>query len=820
MFSTQNKLLETSKNGKYFLERFNTLNFTEIIQDYSSKSFVISEQIQFAIDTISLFMENDKSEMPYFFIIGEQGIGKTALLVHLINQHKHPVIYFVNKNKITTHTINFVKCIYHQMCDLYRLKKEECIEKDMIYHINLLKNILKTVEDKYLYRGNPQKIFIDNLDDSLLQKDAEGYTILDVLEYLNLSTNFKIIATTSRTLPSLTAFREAYNSYRSFSYSRNSSYKEYGQYLKTISYFLERLGVRSSANYKIRSKNILILSASKYLSKSEYRILINKYLNTHLLNDEDCHNIFSKASKNPSKLLKLVGIIKSKNNLQEILNSDRTLFVSYYNEFVNIINTIDNSILRKHVWQVIRLIIITDKPLEPELILKILDIDLTQLENIFVNLEPYFDQGLYFSNESKCSFNDVRIKDFLESSIYFSLDERKLLTIKLINFVESKLNFNSSELSFNLIENCFFLFPLFSQYISKNNSDVLIIYKASNLSRCLFTHRMIDHKHSNLCFFIHPLSIALENKAPTEIIYFYFMLLFANWLYSSSPSEDGVLISNSQSEEPKEEILNSLKREKNHPEGIINIAMKEFMDGNITEFYLQKNLFRAIKMIKFSLRHDLKNIDEVGNYISEFWKTNIKMENGKYSDKINNESKNLPMEMYSSMEKVLNNELFYTVYKNGETPLKGQRGDDIEKLVLKKNTFNIWIKEPIEYCCLGKDVSKYLNATRRRLLKVILKYYHYGYVPLNLLYQAINKFPKDVDEMKDATSYLKLLRNELTASQKPFGPTFNPKEKQKQGFWDFDNIVPNFEFRNRFNYCFIEINDGFKEKFLSQENSH
>lgn len=143
----------------------------------------------------------------------------------------------------------------------------------------------------------------------------------------------------------------------------------------------------------------------------------------------------------------------------------------------------------------------------------------------------------------------------------------------------------------------------------------------------------------------------------------------------------------------------------------------------------------------------------------------------------------------------------YTIFTGWESPRLSVREDEVAEYVNNKNSYDIWIREPIsEICNMGTRFDKRSDMPDERLIRIIktiLYNAHNLYVSLSEVYKSLRPYEKAISETL-VKENKKILNNAISECRKYFPNCFNVD-------WKYDSPFARIVLtKYSFDYCLIE----------------
>ncbi|MFX1478244.1 MAG: AAA family ATPase [Promethearchaeota archaeon] len=183
-------------------------DFQAVFKRHPSNSFVAVAKRRQIFKIFDNFIDSKSVKSPYLFLIGESGIGKTALMANYILTKSSSFIYYFIEycSRDTLYPEAFIKHIYFSLGKIYGLSNS-VLNLEIYDLVELLKKRLHEVANICKKQKYTQVIIIDALDESITDASNSGYhinSIIDVLNCLDIPDNFRILISSSRELTEIT----------------------------------------------------------------------------------------------------------------------------------------------------------------------------------------------------------------------------------------------------------------------------------------------------------------------------------------------------------------------------------------------------------------------------------------------------------------------------------------------------------------------------------------------------------------------------------------------------------------------------------------
>ncbi len=386
----QRKLLDIriralKMNKKLAAKPSEIINFEEVFEKHPANSFVRGKWI---FDSIYKRLNSKKVKSQIITLIGEAGIGKTALVVNYLRQiENNAVFYFLeDKKPDRLNPTTFTKHIYASLSWIHEFKDISEISTSKDAPIELLRKRIREISRKKLARGTQQLIIVDGLDEAL--EVFEGsLSIIDILCGLDLPQNFKLIMT-SRVMPELFFFKEPSQS------------------------------------------NVLLLAGNKKENLQDLENFLISNLSSRGVKPKDIRLLLDRSQGNFQYAVLFLEMIREKEaDVEWILSNPPYGLEGIYEwKLQKISSRVKSPEVRKNIWKVMRTISLLITPQTPLLISQMNGLnDPMYNRDVFGPLEQFFDLVLYNGGQGKCRWYHSSFKDYvLDSKRFFDSERVKL----------------------------------------------------------------------------------------------------------------------------------------------------------------------------------------------------------------------------------------------------------------------------------------------------------------------------------------------------------------------------------------------------------
>ena len=328
------------------------------------------------------FVQNAKPNARYLLIVGDPGIGKTAVISnYLADRSDQFVHYFIQwrKEELDSPT-KFLSHLYYALSHKYDLKTQQ-VPSDPGVIIEILKRRIKEISETRMSPGKREIIFVDGLDEATATT-VGGSTISDLLTF-DLPENFGIVIST-RMIPEVNKFAESGNKNVIYLRCKDEANKsDLAEYLT------------SKLNKKIESPSWI----AKFVARSE-----GSFVYATMLVDM---------------------IIKGEMTLNEIYLSTPPGLDGIYKQRLKIIEERTKDPRRvDQIRSVVRMVAIVRAPHSPEEICDYLCIDRFDIDSVFGAVGQFLDSDAYVRTR-KCIWFHTTFGDFILTSGLFPEKEQR-----------------------------------------------------------------------------------------------------------------------------------------------------------------------------------------------------------------------------------------------------------------------------------------------------------------------------------------------------------------------------------------------------------
>jgi hypothetical protein len=470
-------------------------DFSYVFERHPKESFVAIGRRREIFNEIDKFLKADTVQSPYLFIIGESGIGKTALMANYIRDKQDDIIhYFIEYDRRDLlYPDVFIKHLYCSLGRKFNLQDDNLIV-NILDLIELLNRRIQNVCSEYLKGNNIQAIFIDALDECLVYNNIKPFQIESICEVINIlefANNFRVIISCSSKMK---RFINLYSNNTVQMTNSDDNNIEIEHYLRnklpikyqassniqkfieasegnfqfvvfslqlfindnddSISTFIQRLpkGINNLYNYAISELESIYDSNEQNISKNILSLI--SLLPNALTSDLICDI----CSINPGKNNQILKTIRVFLNLSQNLNINNTLrwqhiSICEYMLHPSIISKSEQIDLYKLVIMCIRL--------------KIEDGKIRDLPSQLLEYIPYISSQTYFSSPEQ--YRELILQIVFHNNHIEDID---YFTSSTLPQIKQHLYFSiTGKNPQNIFFYCFYLFA--SDYFCQNNQPII-----------------------------------------------------------------------------------------------------------------------------------------------------------------------------------------------------------------------------------------------------------------------------------------------------------------------------------------------------------
>jgi len=370
------------------------VSFDDVFAKYPVADFVGRKEIK---DRLDNFGRQLPAKSRYLLIVGEAGIGKTALMCnYLATQVEMPIHYFVQwrRDKLDSPT-RFLKHLYFALSYKHKLETEVTGEDPGIL-FEILKRRISEVSDTILTSGKKEIIFVDGLDEAKT-KTVAGSTIIDLIRF-DFPHNFAFVMF-SRDIHELEPFK------------------------------------------KTGKANVIYLSGSNKTNLRDLRGYFKTRLPRRIINRVVISTLARKSGGNFLLASFLIDMIKTRKfSLARVLHGIPEGLDGYYeSEIRSIEEKVIDPIRISDIRRVMRMISILGEPHTPKEICDYLNIDYMDVNNVFGILQQFFDLSLYHKH-GQCRWFHASFRDFVLNPVRFPEAEGRKLHSAIADYTRKAID--------------------------------------------------------------------------------------------------------------------------------------------------------------------------------------------------------------------------------------------------------------------------------------------------------------------------------------------------------------------------------------------
>lgn len=577
------------------------IEFDEVFRKHVTNKFTRGRWI---FDDLNHRLHRKNPKSPFVLVIGEAGIGKTALMANYLADKKDQVVHYFleDKKRDRLNPVKFAKHLYaslswiHGWSDVQEIRsyRDDALEPPL----ELLRRRIEEISRDKLATGKHQAIVVDGLDESRGEYQR-NLSIIDLLRGIDFPDNIKVILS-SRKIPELDELH----------------FQETGK------------------------SNVVLITGrdDENLKDVEKYLLAN--LSPEGVNAKDLELVINKSDGNFQYATLIIDMIeKGETSVETILKQPPDGLSEIYDwKLQKISERIKDKDTLEKIWKVMRIISLLLEPHTPQLICEILEIDDPRYkQNIFGPLEQFFDLAVYAGGRGKCrwyhnSLHEYVRKRFSSSQFYGAYKQTALYVRACIEGTRGM------ELPPGLLH------YLDWYYVTKNYLEVV---KLGQLYlRQFFTEPASNIRSIPFLFLLTCQSAAIRAKNLRAIIFFG-MVLFCHELILKGPEGNGIKPGSPDwgGQMIDEETLRSrvqrgdttkrvvcrmqkffLKDTKKGPADeapiiMIGLGLWRFLNGEIDEYDIQLYLKSAFYNIRTMLNKESGVYDLCEKYINEWFPT-------------------------------------------------------------------------------------------------------------------------------------------------------------------------------------------------------
>jgi hypothetical protein len=345
------------------------VDFSSVFEKHPKEQFVGREDTLAAIDK---FVKVTKTVSNYLLIIGEAGVGKTALMANCLKDQRNQTIhYFVERKKEELDSpTKFFKHLYFALSHKYQLSFD-CDEDNIETIIEKLKRRIREICETQLFGEEKEVIFVDGLDEATATTKIES-SIVDLL-HLDLPENFRMVLFT-RDISELKRF------------------------------------------ILPNKDNVIYLTGKSQESRAAIADYLGKNLSEYIHSPAVVNTLIKRSEGNFLYAKLLVDTIRrERGKIDQLLRDPpQGLFGLYDFKMQQLRQRIKNQKTLSKVWKVLRIISILQEPHTIQEIFDYLHIDYLEHDQIFGLLQQFLDLSM-FQKEGKCRWFHTSFDEYVIS---------------------------------------------------------------------------------------------------------------------------------------------------------------------------------------------------------------------------------------------------------------------------------------------------------------------------------------------------------------------------------------------------------------------
>ena len=370
------------------------LDFHSIYSLHPRERFIATHLRKETIDELDSLLAEISPQSPYVLIIGESGIGKTALVVNYLRHRAAKDISFFFKPRIYDIPC-FLNHLYSALGERYNLPDQNSASLSTTQLLEILTHRIHDISQKHLTPGSIQCVFIDAINNST-SPHTNDLALEEVLEHLDFPSNFRVVLTTTPGPPL--------------------------SLLHTLGLETSVITVRSSD-----SKNIADI-------REFLQVSIPQFENTEL------DKLTKKCEGNFQYATQAVDILnKALPDAHQLIDNFPTGLYGLYDFNIKQMMGTIHPLRHRNTWHAIHLITASES-LPKSMIAEILDLDISEADIILRPLAKYFDLDNINSPEQRCTWFHSSFPDYLIS--YVQIDEHAFqeLADRLLSYLTQHCN--------------------------------------------------------------------------------------------------------------------------------------------------------------------------------------------------------------------------------------------------------------------------------------------------------------------------------------------------------------------------------------------
>jgi len=467
------------------------LSFDDVLKMHPLENFIGRKDI---INQIQSYTTSKSPASPLLFVLGDSGIGKTALTASLILSQEDRIHYFCqSKHNLLDLPLTMIRHLYTSLSYKYGLTIKDCSSSLQI-NIRMFENRMKEISENELQDGEKETIYIDALDefrnDSFL-----GINITEIL-HLDIPTNFIFIIT-------------------------SCSFVELNEFIK------------------MKDSPVINLYSSSNHNRDDLELFYRKNLEVKKLSDTDLQK----------RLRESEGTFQYANTIVQMFLDDeisvKDLPISIPEDLENLyefkMSILDERLFAKqdiiNIWNIMRTISLLKYSTTPNTICEILNIDPVMISIYFAPFEKFLNQYYYHSELRKCKWAHQSFNNFILDKKRFNKKDKNQLVNLIISHFEKKItNFEDVE-DLPEWELIYYCRDIFLEYQNHEKSFL----KSQEYFMLFKLNEPYEEFFGQLLYSLFEYSI-LE-KDPKNIIYFGSLICLLNPMYLDFEKMDDIYYS-------------------------------------------------------------------------------------------------------------------------------------------------------------------------------------------------------------------------------------------------------------------------------------
>lgn len=373
------------------------IEFNEVFERHVRKDFVRGSWI---FNEIEKLLSAKKSKSNFVLIIGEAGIGKTALMANFISDKRNKVVYYFieDKKPDRINPTKFAKHLYASLSWIHNLPDVSEIRLSKDAPMEQLRNVISEISQTKLAHKELQLLMVDALDESIDMLE-HNLSIIDIILSIDLPLNFKWLIT-SREMPEVAYFKES------------------------------------------KPSNVIQLTGAKDENIEDVKEYLHQNLSSKGVNTDDIGLLLQKSHGNFQYASLIVDLIlRDEAEISWLLKNPPDGLEGIYNwKLKKISDRIMDKGQMSIIWKIMGLISLLHRPLSPEEIVDILKIDHPDIiTGVFGPLQQFFDIELYNGGAGQCRWYHSSFADYVLSSKRQSKRQILKLEEKIVQYCDFKI---------------------------------------------------------------------------------------------------------------------------------------------------------------------------------------------------------------------------------------------------------------------------------------------------------------------------------------------------------------------------------------------